>query len=70
MARCAKKCPRCGNQFACDTEGDCWCHEFQILKKDFMHLWQEYTDCLCPACLREYAQNREELGENPAGSVL
>lgn len=70
MEKTAKKCPKCGVMFACNTEGDCWCHSYQIMDKDFVQLWQQYTDCLCPTCLRQYAQNPDELRENPPGSVL
>jgi len=52
-----KKCPKCGVAFKCLGEEDCWCESYQILQKDFLHITQNYNDCLCPACLKEYTSD-------------
>jgi len=49
-----KKCPKCGASFKCLGEEDCWCESYQILQKDFLRITQDYNDCLCPDCLKEY----------------
>jgi hypothetical protein len=51
-----KKCPACGKFFTCHEEEDCWCESYQIHKKDFLKLKQEYPDCICPDCLKKYAE--------------
>lgn len=51
-----KKCPKCGNFFTCDGDNDCWCEKVQIHQKDFLRISQEYNDCLCPECLKSYAE--------------
>ena len=41
-----KKCSKCSTEFECGSKiGKCWC----------MDLKEEFTDCLCPKCLKEYA---------------
>lgn len=48
-------CERCGAAFGCGAgTGACWCTQesFKLpLPKD----GSRFTDCLCPACLREAA---------------
>ncbi|NLI25409.1 MAG: cysteine-rich CWC family protein [Bacteroidales bacterium] len=50
-----KRCPSCGSFFSCNPHGDCWCEEFRIHRKEMIQLMQQYTDCICPACLKKYA---------------
>jgi hypothetical protein len=52
-----KTCPKCGATFLCQGEDDCWCENYQILQKDFLRITQEFSDCLCPECLKEYASD-------------
>ncbi len=52
-----KTCPRCGAKFKCLGDGDCWCESYPILQKDFLRITQEYSDCLCPECLKEYTSD-------------
>jgi len=52
-----KKCPKCGAAFECLGEEDCWCESYQILQKDFLIITQNYNDCLCPTCLKEYTSD-------------
>lgn len=49
-----KKCPKCGKFFTCQGKDDCWCESYQIPKKEFIRLNNEYTDCLCQECLKGY----------------
>ena len=51
-----KKCPSCGKFFTCHGERDCWCESFQIHQKDFLVITQKYNDCICPECLKQYAE--------------
>jgi hypothetical protein len=55
-----KKCPKCGNSFPCEGD-DCWCHNYQILNKNIHYIRTTWDDCLCPSCLKEFAENREQL---------
>jgi hypothetical protein len=52
-----KTCPKCGTEFKCFGEEDCWCETYQILQKDLIRITQEYSDCLCQDCLGEYASD-------------
>lgn len=53
----SKKCPNCGNFFKCETESDCWCHSINITQTNMKRIAHQYTDCLCPKCLNEFADN-------------
>ncbi|MCG8701165.1 MAG: cysteine-rich CWC family protein [Bacteroidales bacterium] len=52
-----KKCPSCGKFFSCQGEDDCWCEKVQLHKKNFLLLNERYSDCICPDCLNEYAED-------------
>ncbi|NMB71692.1 MAG: hypothetical protein GYA22_06050 [Bacteroidales bacterium] len=49
-----KRCPSCGKFFSCFPEGDCWCEEYKIHRKEMIQLTQEFRDCICPDCLKKY----------------
>jgi hypothetical protein len=55
-----KGCPKCGAKFKCEGE-DCWCHNYQILNKNVHYIRLTWDDCLCPDCLKEFAENKEQL---------
>ena len=55
-----KACPRCMARFACGGVG-CWCNEVRLGPDALKWLERHYEDCLCPACLGEFAS-----GEIPA----
>jgi hypothetical protein len=55
-----KGCPKCGTKFKCEGE-DCWCHNYQILNKNVHYIRITWDDCLCPSCLKEFAENKEQL---------
>jgi hypothetical protein len=52
-----KKCPKCRKSFICYGERDCWCEKVRIHKKEMMEILQNYKDCLCPECLKEYERD-------------
>lgn len=45
-------CARCGTQFECSLDGNCWCaaEPYRLRTPD-----PEIEDCLCPPCLRAKA---------------
>jgi len=51
-----KKCPSCGKNFECFAEYDCWCEDYAINKKEFVEIISKYDDCLCPECLKLFAE--------------
>jgi hypothetical protein len=51
-----KVCPECKTSFTCEGEKDCWCESYQIHKKEMLIITSKYNDCLCPDCLRKYAE--------------
>jgi hypothetical protein len=55
-----KCCPKCGSQFHCQGE-DCWCEQYHILPKDLHYIRATWNDCLCPQCLKAFAENKEEF---------
>jgi hypothetical protein len=48
-------CARCGAEFACNLNGDCWCtaEPYRLPVPD-----RDAEDCLCPQCLRQRAGER------------
>ena len=55
-----KACPKCGAAFQCQGD-DCWCHDYQLLNKNIHYIRTTWDDCLCPKCLKEFAENKERL---------
>ena len=49
-----KKCPRCKESFECSM-GGCWCEQVRLSAAMLKWLDRTFDDCLCPACLAEYA---------------
>jgi hypothetical protein len=49
-----KTCPKCGAEFSCEGEKDCWCEKVQIHKPQMIEIMERYTDCICPDCMRKY----------------
>ena len=51
-----KKCSKCNTQFECGSKiGKCWCMDLKVEAEVLNRLKEEFTDCLCPECLKEYA---------------
>jgi hypothetical protein len=51
-----KQCSGCGKEFECYSEGDCWCENYQVHRKEYLEIIRRYDDCLCPECLQNYAE--------------
>ena len=49
-----KKCQRCGAEFRCEGEDDCWCEKVQIHRVQMLEIMERYTDCICPDCMKLY----------------
>ena len=51
-----KKCSKCNTEFECGSKiGKCWCMDLKVEVEVLNRLKEEFTDCLCPKCLKEYA---------------
>jgi hypothetical protein len=50
-----KRCAKCGRPFDCGGLLGCWCRDIKLDASKLAALRQQYTDCLCPACLESYA---------------
>src|SRR6476646_230612 len=49
-----KNCPRCKERFECRSDG-CWCAQVRLSAAMLKWLDRTFDDCLCPACLSQYA---------------
>jgi hypothetical protein len=49
-----KKCQKCGRTFRCEGDSDCWCESVNIHRSALQDILENYTDCICPDCLRIY----------------
>jgi hypothetical protein len=54
-----KKCPRCGESFQCKQGAGCWCASMRVESAMLGELRARYADCLCEACLRKLAVEKE-----------
>ena len=56
----SKECPRCGAQYFCNADSDqpCWCMNYTINPDNLKVLGEKYKGCLCPDCLKLYAQKK------------
>ena len=65
LATRQNQCERCGTTFGCrdkGAEGECWCsREAFKLPVPLPEGVGPYGDCLCPACLREVADELRHL---------
>lgn len=51
-----KACSKCDAGFECGHEQrGCWCERYSIDKGTLGILKEEYSNCLCPECLKGYA---------------
>jgi hypothetical protein len=53
-----KTCQRCGVEFGCGGSC-CWCDEVPLDAAVREQLQQQFSDCLCRACLETAARDRE-----------
>lgn len=59
MKAIVKTCPRCGKKFECfqDNINLCFCSKIKISSEKINFIKERYSDCLCPKCLNEIANN-------------
>jgi len=51
-----KQCSKCYTAFGCKTESrGCWCESLQVPIDTLVQLKEQFDNCLCPSCLRQYA---------------
>jgi hypothetical protein len=46
-----KRCQQCGQAFDCGGLLGCWCWRVKLDAPARAALREQYSDCLCPACL-------------------
>lgn len=57
-----KSCSKCNVSFECCNEKEgCWCENVWLDIPTLNHLKQEYSNCLCYNCLKQYS--KEEVSE-------
>jgi len=49
-----KICPSCNGTFTCTGDEDCWCEGVKLHKKALVELMDNFTDCICPQCMKKY----------------
>ena len=54
-----KTCQRCGVEFGCGGSC-CWCDEVALTDELRSELQQQFTDCLCRACLEAAAASERD----------
>lgn len=55
-----KHCSQCGKAFTCTHNADCWCMEYTLSPENLDKIRKKFTDCLCPECLSQYAQDNKK----------
>jgi hypothetical protein len=65
-----KQCSRCNTAFNCQNETrGCWCEALDISDETLLHLKENFDNCLCPSCLKDYETknkvNDNTLSESP-----
>jgi hypothetical protein len=50
-----KRCQQCGQAFDCGGLLGCWCWKVKLDAAARAALREQYSDCLCPACLNQSA---------------
>ncbi|HEV7375146.1 MAG TPA: cysteine-rich CWC family protein [Pyrinomonadaceae bacterium] len=57
-------CEACGEVFTCGaTLQACWCAEINLSETTRAELRSRYQDCLCRACLENFAKGEKNNGE-------
>ncbi len=54
-----KTCQRCGVEFGCGLSC-CWCDEITLDPKTRSELRQQFTDCVCRACLEQAQRSKPD----------
>ena len=60
MSEKIKKCPKCGKEFTCSHDENCWCTRYEISPENGQIMRQQFDDCLCEDCMKEYGRLKEE----------
>ncbi len=55
-----KVCARCGTDFLCLHNQDCWCMDYDLTAETLAFLRKNYDDCLCPACLSRHGLPKDD----------
>lgn len=58
MGKFGKECPRCGATFFCEVREGCWCGNRPLTQETLEQLRNEYIDCLCPTCLKQFESQK------------
>lgn len=58
MSRETKTCPKCGRNFECNSYNilKCQCIQVPLNNKAKQLISEQYDDCLCLFCLKEFAK--------------
>ena len=56
-----KKCSKCYIEFdCCNEQRGCWCEQVQLSSETLKTLKQNFDNCLCPRCLKEYGEGESK----------
>ena len=59
-------CEACGEPFACELSASgCWCSDVKLSDATRAEIKAQYTHCLCPSCLRGYAERQAHGTPSP-----
>lgn len=56
-----KTCEKCGKEFACHHNQDCWCVGYKVSKELSEYFRNKFNDCLCEECLKWYIDNEKSV---------
>jgi hypothetical protein len=56
-----KNCSKCGKAFECWPEGNCWCNGYKISTDALNLLNENYYNCLCEGCLKDYQEEEIKI---------
>jgi len=65
-----KRCQKCGSEFRCEGDKDCWCEQVNIHRVQMMEIAELYTDCICAACLQQYEAKEERGSQGTIGHLV
>ena len=52
-----RECEACGKPFVCGASlKGCWCIQIKLSADVRLQLRERYKDCLCPDCLKQFAE--------------
>lgn len=65
----SKICGSCGDSFGCGAKfEECWCAEVKLTETAAKNLNTNFTDCLCPKCLRALEAHPGIIVKYPDGT--